>query len=92
MFSIRVKKLFEPIVLRGKKKADRFLLFLKAFSWETDLWVTLGDFYGKKRKIEKENLDLSENRVGRNEMICVEHNCTYVCHICAKGFLNSNFN
>ena len=30
LFSIRMKELFEPIVLR--KKADMFLLFLKAFS------------------------------------------------------------
>ena len=36
------KELFEPIVLQEKKR--RFLLFLKAFPWETDLWVTLGDF------------------------------------------------
>ena len=37
-FSIRVNELFEPIVLR--RKGDGCLLFLKAFSWETDLWVT----------------------------------------------------
>ena len=43
LFLIRVKELFKPIVLR-KKNADGFLLFLKAFSSETDLWVTLGDF------------------------------------------------
>ena len=30
LFSLRVKELFEPIVLR--KKGDGFLLFLKAFS------------------------------------------------------------
>ena len=48
LFSIRVKKLFEPTVLR--KKSDGFLLFLKTFSWETNLWVTLGDFKVKQRK------------------------------------------
>ena len=26
------------------KKCDGFLLFLKGFSWQTDLWVTLGNF------------------------------------------------
>ena len=26
-----------------EKKATFFLLFLKAFAWETDLWVMLGD-------------------------------------------------
>ena len=40
----RVKELFEHIVLQKKKPGDRFLPFLKAFSWETDLRVTLGDF------------------------------------------------
>ena len=30
------------------KKADGFLLFLKVFSWETDLLVTLGDFVVKR--------------------------------------------
>ena len=53
LFSIRVKELFEPIVLRGKK-ADGFLLFLKAFSWETDLRVTLGDFTVKNAKLGRE--------------------------------------
>ena len=52
LFLIRVKELFEPIVFR--KKGDGFLLFLKAFSWETDLWVTLGDFTVKDAKFGKE--------------------------------------
>ena len=30
-------------------KTDEFLLFLKAFSWETDLWVTLGGFTTKAK-------------------------------------------
>ena len=52
LFSVRVKELFEPIVLR--KKGYRFLLFLKAFSWETDLWVMLGDFTVKNAKLGRE--------------------------------------
>ena len=36
-----------------RKKGDGFLLFLKAFSWETDLLVTLGDFTGKKTQNQK---------------------------------------
>ena len=36
------------------KKGDRFLLFLKAFSWETDLLVTLGDFTVKNAKLDRE--------------------------------------
>ena len=34
-FSIGVKELLAPIVL--ERRGDRFLLFFKAFSWETDL-------------------------------------------------------
>ena len=41
LFSIKVKELFEPIDLQ--RKGDGFALF-KNFSWEKDLWVTLGDF------------------------------------------------
>ena len=52
MFPIRVKELFEPTVLR--EKGDGFLVFLKAFSWETDLWVTQGDFTVKNAKLGRE--------------------------------------
>ena len=51
LFAVRVKELLEPIVLWTK--ADGFLLFLKAFSWETDLWVTLGDFMVKNAKLAR---------------------------------------
>ena len=34
------------------KKGDGLLLFLKAFSWETDLWVKLGDFKVKTQNWE----------------------------------------
>ena len=96
LFSIRVKELFEPTVLQKtnkqtNKQTDRFLLFLKAFSWETNLWVTLGDFT-VKRKIGEGNLYSTETRLGRNKMWCAEDNHSYMCHICAKGFLDSNFN
>ena len=53
LLSIRVKELFKPIVLR--KKADGFLLFLKAFSWETDLWVTVGNFTIKTKIWERKS-------------------------------------
>ena len=52
MFWVTVKELFEPIVLGGK--GDGFLLFLKAFSWETDLWVKLGDFAVKNAELGRE--------------------------------------
>ena len=69
------------------------MLFLKANSWETDLWVRLARwFYGKKRKIGRGNLYLTENRLSRNEMSCTTNNRNYMCYICAQGFLDSNFN
>ena len=69
------------------------MLFLKAFSWETDLLVTLGDFAVKKtRKIRKENLYLTENRFSRNEMWCAVINNIHMCLKCAKGFLDLNLN
>ena len=45
-------------------------------------------------KIRKGNLYLTENRLERNEIWFAEDNHSYMCHIglCAKGFLDSNFN
>ena len=51
-----------------------------------------GWFYGKKRKIGKENLYLTENRLSKTEMRCATDNHNNMCHTCAKGLLNSNFN
>ena len=68
------------------------MLFLKVFSWETDRWVTLGDFTVKKRNIGKGIMYLPENRLSRNEMWCAVDIYNYMCHTCAKGFLDSNFN
>ena len=90
MFSIRVNGLSEPIVLW--RKGDGFKLFLSAFSWETDLLVTLSDFTVKNAKIVKGNLYLTENGLSWNEMWCASDNHNYMCHTCAKEFLNSNFN
>ena len=33
---------------------------------------------------------LTETRLSRNEKWCVANNHNYMCHICAKGFLDSN--
>ena len=35
---------------------------------------------------------LSENRLGKNEIWCAENNHSYMSRVCAKGFLDSNFN
>ena len=40
MFSIKIKESIEPLFLQ--RKDDRFLLFSKAFTRETDLCITLG--------------------------------------------------
>ena len=50
LFSVGIKEWIEPIVLWKKKKADGFLLLLKALSSLTDLLVTLGDFTVKNAK------------------------------------------
>ena len=52
----------------------------------------LGDFTVKKHKIRKGNLYLTKNRFERNEIWFAEDDHSFMCHICAKGFLNSNFN
>ena len=35
-------------------------------------------------------MHLTENRLGRNEILCADDNHSYMCHICAKGILDSN--
>ena len=75
-----------------QKKADGFFglfksIFLRNWSLSNARW-----FYGKNAKIEKENIYSTENRFGRNEMWCAEDNDSYMCHIYAKGFLDSNLN
>ena len=47
-------------------------------------------FYGKKRKIGKKNLYLTENRLSRNEMGCAADDHDNMCYICATQLLDSN--
>ena len=49
-------------------------------------------FYNKKRKTEKDNLYLTENRLSTKEMWCAADIYNYMGHIFANGFLDSNFN
>ena len=86
-----------------KKEVTGFCsLKKKTFSWEIDLWVTLGDFTVKKpanlgskilenSKIGKENI-FNWKSIYRNEMWCAANNHNYVFHICAKERLYLNFN
>ena len=60
-------------------------IFLRNRSLSDARW-----FYGKKRKIGKENLYLTENRLSWNETCCASDNHNYMCHTCAKEFLNSS--
>ena len=63
-------------------------IFLRNQSFSNARW-----FYGFKNPANWEgNLYLTENWLSRNEMWCVADNHNYMCHICAKGFLDSNFN
>ena len=79
--SIRVKELFEPIVLQ--RNGDGFLLFSEAFSWETELWMTVGNFT-LKRKIGKGNLSLTKNLLGRKGNCYAEDNHSCMSNIGAK--------
>ena len=87
LFSIRVKELSEPIALWKKKKRRMEALFISIFLSNRSLsnarW-----FYGKKPKIWKRNLYLTENWNSRNEWWCAADNHNYMCRTCAKGFLD----
>ena len=85
LFSIRVKELFEP--KRRRVFALFKSIFLRNLSLSNARW-----FYGKKSKIGKGNLYFTENRLSWNEMCCAADNQNYMCHTCAKEFLNSNLN
>ena len=89
LFSVRVKELFEPrpIVLWKKKRRRVFALFKSIFLRNRSL-CNAGWFYGKKRKIGKGNLYLTENRLSENEMCCASDNHNYMCHTCAKELLD----
>ena len=71
----------EPVILQKKKKkmATGFLLYLKAFSWEIDLWVTLGEFMVKKRQIGKKNPYLI-----KDPTYCWKRGCLLLTKIKAK--------
>ena len=94
LFSIRVKELFEPIVLPKKKKKKKrqqvFALFKSIFLRNQSLSNTRW-FYGKKCKIGKGNLYLTENWLSWNKMCCTAINHNYMCHTCAKEFSDLNF-
>ena len=90
LFSMRVKLIFEPIDLQ-EKKSTVFCSFKSILSRNWSLskarWC-----YGKKRKIGKRNLYLTENWLCRNKIWGVADNHNFVCHIFAKGVLDSIFN
>ena len=74
-----------------KKRRRDLALFISIFLRNRSLsdarW-----FCGKKHKIGKENLYLTENRLSWNVMCCASDNHNYMCHTCAKEFSNSSFN
>ena len=85
LFSIRVKELFELIVLRRVFALFKSI-FLRNRSLSNARW-----FWCKKCKIGKGNLFLTENRLSRNEMWCESDNHNNMSHIYAKELLDSNF-
>ena len=90
-FSIGVKEIFEPIILQTKSLWV-FALFKKNKILRNQCLSNARWFYSKKTtKLGKENLYLTENRLSRNEMWCATDIHNNMCHICAKGFLVSNF-
>ena len=62
------------------KKGDGLLLFLKAFSWETDLWIK------KKLKTGKRNPYLTKKLSNKNKICCAEDNHSNMSDRCAKEF------
>ena len=46
----------------------------------------------QKCKIAIGNLYLTENQLSRKAVWCTVDNHKYMCHICVKGFLDSNSN
>ena len=53
----------------------------------------VGDFMVKKKNnIRKENSYLIEDQLYKNKMLGAKDNHNAMCHMCAKCFLDSNFN
>ena len=84
-----------------EKNADGCkLFFLKAFSEETDLLVTIGDFtvktkqktnkLTKMKKIGKGSMYLTENRFSGNKILAYGGIHKHMHHICAKEFFDWN--
>ena len=76
---------------KNKKNRRGFALFKRYFLRNRSLsnarW-----FYGKKHKIGKENLYLTENCWSKSKLWCAADNLNYMCYICAKKKLDSKFN
>ena len=76
------------IVKKRRRVLALFIsIFLRNRSLSDARW-----FYGKKRKIGNGNLYLTENRLSWIKMCCASDNHNYMCHTCAKEFLNLSFN
>ena len=79
-----------PSQFYGGKRRRVFALFKSIFLRNRSLsnarW-----FCGKKRKIGKGNLYLTENRLSKNEMWRASDNHNNMRHTCAKDLLDSNF-
>ena len=73
---------------KKKKKRRRDFALFKCIFLRNRSFSNAGWFYGKKRKIEKGNLYLTENRFSRNKIWCAVVNHNHMHHIimCKKIF------
>ena len=74
------------IAATNKPRGDRYLnlcvgILLSSATEAGHGFRNARRFYDKKRKIGKENVYLTENQVGRNEILCAEDDHSYMCHI-----------
>ena len=86
------KRICVPIILwKKKKKKIRVFVVFKIIFLRNRSFSNARCIYGKKCKIGKGNLYLTENRFSRGEMWCAVVNHNHMRHMYAKGFLDWNF-
>ena len=82
-FHLRVKESFKLIV---SWKRGMLLLFLKAFSCNTNLWITLGDFTITTQNLEGECVLKWKSIKHKWIVVCVVNNHNYMSHMCKRIF------
>ena len=70
------------------RKGDWCLLIFKSISWETDLWVTQGDFALNSAKLGRE---VTKNQFSKNEICSAEDNHSCMSNMYANEFSDLKF-